>query len=134
MGPLDSVPAIRRIDTSRTDLLAIEIAGPVTGSDVENLYGLLEGAYALHDRIDLLVRWPAGEEVDWQKVAPATVEEARDHAKGHIQRCAAIGKRSDVSSLLRALGAGSAGEYRRFSEEEEDEAWAWIEAPARAGS
>ena len=55
MHPMDSVPAIRRLDTGRTDLLAIEIAGAVTGADVENLYGLLEGAYALHDRIDLLV-------------------------------------------------------------------------------
>ena len=127
MHPMDAVPAIRRLDTDRTDLLAIEIAGPVTGADVENLYGLLEGAYALNDRIDLLVRWPEPEEVDWQKIAPKTVEEARDHASRHIRRCAAIGGRGDVSSLLRTLGAGAAEEFRRFPEDEEDAAWAWID-------
>lgn len=126
MHPLEAVPAIRRIDTDRTDLLAIEIAGPVTGNDVENLYGLLEGAYALHERIDLLVRWSHAEEVEWEEVAPNTVEEAREHARGHIRRCAAIGARGDVSSLLRELGIGSAQEFRQFAEDEEDEAWAWI--------
>jgi hypothetical protein len=132
MHPMDSVPAIRRLDTGRTDLLAIEIAGAVTGADVENLYGLLEGAYALHDRIDLLVRWPEAEHVDWQQVARETVEEARDHASRHIRRCAAIGGRGDVSALLRALGSDSAAEYRRFAEDQEDEAWAWIEAEPAA--
>lgn len=127
MHPMEAVPAIRRIDTDRRDLLAIEIAGPVTGNDVENLYGLLEGAYALHDRIDLLVRWTEDGEVEWQKVAPNTVEEARDHARGHIRRCAAIGRRGDISSLLRSLGSGAAEEYRHFPADEEDEAWAWIE-------
>ena len=126
MSPLDSSPAIRRLDSPRTDLLAIEIAGPVTGNDVENLYGLLEGAYTLHERIDFLVRWPEAEQVDWQKVAPRTVEEARDHARSHIRRCAAIGGKGDVSSLLRALGLGSAEEYRRFSEDEEEAAWQLI--------
>jgi hypothetical protein len=132
MHPLDSVPAIRRIETDRTNLLAIEIVGPVTGADVENLYGLLEGAYTLHERIDLLVRWPDGEEVDWQAVAPATVEEARDHVKHHIRRCAAIGDSGEIASLLRALGSGSAEEYRRFPEDEEEQAWAWIDAEAPA--
>ena len=127
MHPMDAVPAIRRIDTARPDLLAIEIAGPVTGNDVENLYGLLEGAYALHERIDLLVRWTEAEGVEWQKVAPNTVEEARNHARGHIRRCAAIGGRGDVSSLLRTLGADGAEQFRRFSGEEEDEAWDWID-------
>lgn len=126
MHPMQAVPAVRRLDTERTDLLAIEIAGPVTGNDVENLYGLLEGAYALHERIDLLVRWAEAEGVDWNNIAPNTVEEARSHARGHIRRCAAVGGRGDVSSLLRTLGADAAEEYRRFSEDEESQAWDWI--------
>jgi hypothetical protein len=68
--------------------------------------------------------------VEWQKVAPNTVEEARDHARGHIRRCAAIGRRVDVASLLRSLGSDAAEEYRQFSEDEEEEAWEWIEGEA----
>ena len=80
MRPLDTVPAVRRLETDRSDVLAIEIAGPMTGADVENLYGLLEGAYALNDRIDLLVRWPDGEDVDWNGIASDTLRAARDEA------------------------------------------------------
>jgi hypothetical protein len=127
MGLLDSVPAIRRLESGRTDLLAIEIAGPVTGADVENLHGLLEGAYALHDQIDVLVRWADGEEVDWTKIAAGTVAEARDHAARHIRRYAAVGGSGDVSSLVKRL-AGTVGEYRSFPKEREAEAWAWIDA------
>jgi hypothetical protein len=130
MHPLDSVPAVRRLDTDRSDVLAIEFAGPVTGADVENLYGLLEGAYTLHDQIDLLVRWADGDEVDWEKVKPATVAEARDHAARHIRRYAAVGERGDLSSLLKRL-VGSVGEHRRFAADEEEKAWEWIGARPR---
>jgi len=127
MHPLEAVPAIRRIDTDRSDLLAVEIARPMTGADVENLYGLLEGAYALHPQIDLLVRWPEAEDVAWPEVAPDTVAEAREHARRHIRRCAAVGGSGDVSSLMRTLG-GESAEYRRFSGDEEAEAWSWVGA------
>lgn len=42
---LDPIPAISRIETDRSDVFAVEIKGHVTAGDVENLYGLLEGAY-----------------------------------------------------------------------------------------
>lgn len=131
MRPLDTVPAVRRLETDRSDVLAIEIAGPVTGADVENLYGLLEGAYALNDRIDLLVRWPDGEDVDWNGIAPDTLRAARDEAARHVSRYAAVGASGDISALLKRL-TGSVGEFRRFPKEQEAEAWAWIGAAERA--
>ena len=53
MNFLDTVPAIRRIDTDRDDLFAIDVVGYVSAADAENLFGLLEAAYALHPRIDV---------------------------------------------------------------------------------
>ncbi len=50
MHSLDPVPAVRRIETDRSDACAFEIVGHVSPADIENLYGLLEGAYALHRR------------------------------------------------------------------------------------
>ena len=126
MHPLASVPAIRRLDVDRNDLFAIEIFGTVTPADVENLYGLLEGAYAISDRIDLFVRWTDGEDVDWTDVARDTLEDAHDHARRHLRRCAAVGSSGDVSALLRAVGLDEAEEYRRFGLDEEEQAWAWL--------
>ena len=66
---LEPASAIRRIDADRDDLLAVDVSGHVTPSDVENFYGLLEGAYALHEKIDVLVRATDFESADWDDVS-----------------------------------------------------------------
>ena len=48
-----------------SDLCALEIVGHFTANDLENAYGLLEGAYAVHDKVDLLVRISRYEGFDW---------------------------------------------------------------------
>ncbi|HWK13302.1 MAG TPA: STAS/SEC14 domain-containing protein [Rhizobiaceae bacterium] len=126
MNPLDAVPAVRRLQTSRPDLVAFEIAGSLSGPDVENLYGLLEGAYVLHSEIDLIVRASDNETVQWSKVAGDTVEEGREHARSHIRRCASVGGKGGVDSLVQEICGGSAAEYRHFGREEEADAWVWL--------
>ena len=61
----ETPPSIRRIETDRSDACAFEITGHITAADVENLYGLLEAEYALHDKLDLLVLIHDYEGFDW---------------------------------------------------------------------
>ena len=56
MPARDPLPAIRRIDTHRGNLCALDIVGHFTAADLENAYGLLEAAYSEHDTVDLLVK------------------------------------------------------------------------------
>ena len=126
MHPLDSVPAVRRLDTDRDDLVALEIAGPLSGADVENLYGLLEGAYALHEKIDLIVLARDDEAVEWADVSEQTIEEGHDHARDHIRRCAVVGGSNGIASVVKAIGKTSQSDYRRFTLDEAGEAWDWI--------
>ncbi|TKT80093.1 STAS/SEC14 domain-containing protein [Aquamicrobium sp. LC103] len=128
MHPLDPIPAIRRIDTDRPDLFAVEIAGHVSASDVENLYGLLEGAYALHDRLDLLVRVVNYDGVDWTGVSSRTTEEGRNHAIEHVRRCAAVGGPDWTSSVGGFFSPSVPVELRYFDLEDEAAAWRWIGA------
>lgn len=128
MHPLESVPAVRRLDTDRSDVFAIEITNHVRAADVENLYGLLEGAYALHDRLDLFVRFRDCDGVDWSEVSHDTARDGREHAHQHIRRCAIVGPDAVARELRGFLDLSNAGETRRFGSEEEAEAWAWIEA------
>ena len=126
---LDSVPAVRRVDTPRADLQAFDIVGHVNSADVENLFGLLEAAYALHPRVDVLIRMIDNEGIDWAEVAPGTIEQGRDHARRHVRRCAIIG---DGSSLAAAQGLfldATPVELRQFSPQDEEAAWAWVEEP-----
>ena len=125
MNPLDAVPAVRRLQTDRPDLVALEIAGSLSGADVENLYGLLEGAYVLHAEIDLIVRAADNETVEWAKVAQDTLAEGRLHARTHIRRCATVGGAGGIASLVREF-SGGATEYRHFPREEEAGAWVWL--------
>ena len=128
LHPLDRVPAVRRIDTDRTDAFAVEISGYVTAADVENLYGLLEGAYELHDQIDVLVRLVDYEGADWAAVNRHTTEEGREHALKHVRRCAAVGEPDWTSRVGGFFGSDLPVELRHFPSAREDEAWEWIGA------
>jgi hypothetical protein len=124
---LDSVPAVRRIDTGRPDLQAFDIVGHVSTSDIENLFGLLEAAYALHPRNDVLIRLIDIEGVDWADADPETIKQGKADARRHVRRCAIVG---EAGAILAAHGAlfldADPVEVRQFPPDEEDAAWAWL--------
>lgn len=128
MHSLDPVPAVRHIQTDRDDVFAMEIVGEVTSADVENLYGLLEGAYELHDQLDVLVRATEFEAVDWSGVSEATMREGREHAEAHIRRCATVGGPDWTQQLTGFFAPATPVEVRYFAAEDEAAAWEWIGA------
>lgn len=128
MRPLERVPAVRRIDTNRSDVFAVEITDEFTSADAENLCGLLEGAYALHPRIDLLVRLRDLVVVDLTDLEDDTLALLRSHTHDNVGNCAVIGEtrwHSDIESLF---SFSSSTTLRHFDSEEETEAWAWLSA------
>lgn len=128
LHPLEPIPAVRRLDTTRSDLFAVEIAGHVSEADIENLCGLLEGAYLVHPQIDILMRFVDHDGADWSEVPAATIEDGRTQAARHVRRCAAIGDSAVTRHFLRIFAPAGNSEARRFSTGEEPEAWAWLDA------
>ncbi|TPK94701.1 STAS/SEC14 domain-containing protein [Mesorhizobium sp. B2-4-12] len=128
MNFLQSVPAIRRIETSRDDLFAIDVVGHVSAADAENLFGLLEAAYLLHPRIDVAVRIVDHEGVDWADISDETIKKGAVHALEHIGRCAAIGAPDWTPNARHALPASSPVEFKHFELEDEAAAWEWLGA------
>lgn len=127
MNFLESVPAIRRIDTDREDLFAIDVVGHVSAADAENLFGLLKAAYALHPRIDVLVRILDHDGVDWRGLSQETIEQGKTDALKYVGRCAAIGEPNwipRVEGLFTSLPV----ELRHFPTPDEAAAWAWLDA------
>jgi hypothetical protein len=125
---LEAVPAVRRIDTDRDDLLAIDVVGHVTAADAENLFGLLEAAYALHPKIDVLVRMIDHDGVDWVDVSDETLEQGTAHAVEHVGRCAAVGEPNWVPDARSLLSASLPVDLRHFAAEDEASAWEWLGA------
>ncbi|MHA6641942.1 SpoIIAA family protein [Mesorhizobium sp. A623] len=127
MNSLESVPAIRRIDTDRDDLLAVDIVGHVSAADAENLFGLLEAAYALHPKIDVLVRLIEHDGVDWAELSRQTLERGKANAIEHVQRCATVGE-PNWTGQVQGLFTTLPTDLRHFDTEDEPDAWAWLGA------
>lgn len=127
MHSLDAVPAIRRIDTDRADLLAVDIVGHVSPADAENLFGLLEAAYALHPKIDVLVRLVEYEDIDWIGLSARTLENGKARALEYVRRCATIGE-PDWTGQVQGLFTTLHVDLRHFDAENESEAWNWLDA------
>ena len=125
---LEPASAIRRIDTDRDDLLALDISGEVTPSDIENFYGLLEGAYALHEKIDILVRAAEFESADWNGVSEDTISEGRTRAEQRVRRCAAVGGPDWTKRLGGFFATDVPVEIRYFNADSEADAWRWLGA------
>ena len=127
MNFLDAVPAIRQIDTDRGDLFAFDVVGHVTAADAENLFGLLEAAYALHPKIDTLVRLVDYDDTDWAGLSKQTLERGKANALEHIRRCATVGKPNWIRRV-EGLFTPIPVELRHFDAENEPDAWAWLGA------
>ena len=127
MNMLESVPAVRRIDTARRDLHAFDIVGHVSPADIENLFGLLEAACAIDPRIDVLLRISDNEGVDWQGVSPDTMRQGKALASEHVRRCAVVGDRAGLAAIHGIFLDTRPVEFREFPYDNEDVAWDWIE-------
>jgi hypothetical protein len=132
MNFLESVPAVRRIETDRDDLFAVDIVGHVTSADFENLFGLLEAACALHDHIDVMVRFVDHDGIDWSEISMETLEAAQAQVAAHVTRCAIVGEMDWASRIRQWLSRPSSTEFRHFPETDEQSAWDWLKA-ARTG-
>ncbi|MGX5802411.1 STAS/SEC14 domain-containing protein [Bradyrhizobium sp. Arg314] len=128
MNFLEAVPAIRRIETNRDALFAIDVVGDVSPADAENLFGLLEAAYALHPRIDVLVRLTDHESVDWANISQDTLKQGMADAMEHVVRCAVIGKPNWASLVTGVFPKALPFEFKRFDADDEDAAWQWLGA------
>lgn len=126
MPMLESMPAVRRIDTNRADLHAFDVVGVVSSADLENLFGLMEAAYALHPHIDLLLRVTDCDGVDLGDVDSETMKEGKANASEHVGRCAVVGDRVGLAAADSLFVISRAVEVKEFGPDEEDAAWTWV--------
>lgn len=135
MPAIDPLPAIRQIETDRTDLCALEIVGHFSSADLENAYGLLEAAYEHHEKVDLLVRIRDYEGFDWSAVFDEATIRGKARALRRIRKYAVIGGPAWMRPVMAVFGPLTSIKTRHFSAGREAEAWAWVGgAPMPPGS
>ncbi|WP_157015773.1 SpoIIAA family protein [Mesorhizobium xinjiangense] len=124
----ENPPNIRRIETDREDAYAFEITGHITAADMENMYGLLEGAYELHDKIDLLVLVHNYEGFDWAAALKEPTMVGKTHALKHIRKYAVVGGPGWMRAMLALFKPFMSMEMEHFEAGKADEAWQWLGA------
>ncbi|RCS25422.1 STAS/SEC14 domain-containing protein [Phyllobacterium salinisoli] len=130
MRPETTIPVVRQIPTNRADVFAFTIEGHLTSADIENVYGLLEGAYEQHDKIDLLVRLDGYEGFDWNAAFKDTTLSMQTRSLKHIRRYAIVGGPTWIHMSAGLLKPFLSIEMKTFDSAEEAEAWKWIGAEA----
>ena len=128
MRPLEPVPAIRRIETDREDLCALEVVGHFNAADLENAYGLLEAAYSMREKIDLLVRITHYEGFDWSAAFTESTIRGKTHALRHLRKYAVVGGPLWMRTVMGIFGPLTSIETRCFDAADEKSAWAWLGA------
>ena len=128
MRPLEQVPAVRRIDTDRADLCALDVVGELGSADIENAFGLIEAAQIGHDRIDLMIRLSDYEGVGWDGLLGAAALGGKREALRHVHKCAILGGPAWISAGFGLAGLLAPMESRHFDEAEEASAWEWLGA------
>jgi hypothetical protein len=122
----DPLPAIRRIETDRGDLCALEIVGHFTANDLENAYGLLEAAYTEHEKVDLLVRMGRYDGFDWSAIVNRRTIGGKTQALRHIRKYAVVGGPAWISPMLVCCKPLTSIKLKHFAVGDETKAWEWI--------
>src|SRR5690606_17835959 len=96
--------------------------------DIENMFGLLEGACELHDLIDVIVVVHDYEGFDWNALWREETYQNKSHALRHTRKGARVVAASWLTAAIgRAKPFTSIGNTQ-FNLDELEEAWAWIGA------
>lgn len=124
----EPLPSIRKVGTSRDDLCALDIAGRLTQADIENAYGLVEGEFASHDKIDLIVRVRDFEGFDWASAFNLDILRRKMRAIGRIRCYALVGGPAWLRLLTMLSAPFISTQIRCFAAGDEPDAWKWLKA------
>ena len=91
-------------------------------------FGLLEASYALHPKIDVLVRMVDHDGVDWSEISDETLKQGKTDALRHVARCAAIGDPDWTVDVQGWFEPTLPVEIRHFDAADEMSAWQWLGA------
>jgi hypothetical protein len=126
MTATEPLPVIRRIDTDRADLCALEIVGHFTAADLQNAYGILEAAYTDHEKIDLFVRVSYYDGFDWDVASSGATIRGKVNALRHIRKYAVVGGPTWVRAIISIFAPLTSVKTKHFDAADEAAAWEWI--------
>jgi hypothetical protein len=128
VGDGRSASAIRRRVHPRPTLLAFEIAGKITKSDIEDMARQVDGAFDAYDRIDILLIMSDFEGMDAGAAFDGEALASQARSIRHVRKYGVVGAPAWARAMIEVSDFLSPVEAKTFDLAEEAAAWAWIEA------
>lgn len=122
------VPALRLIPTNRSDVVAFAWNGTISPSEAAELVRTCERALERHERIRLLGRIERLGGIVPGAFARSGLAAFKWRARHKIDRYAVVGGGRLLDTWIKTVPRLFRVEVRRFDLDQEDAAWAWIEA------
>ena len=127
-----SAAAIRRRPTPRATLLAFDITGKISKSDIEGMARQIDGAFDIHDKIDILLIMTDFEGMDAGAVFDGEALGAQARSIRHVRKYGVVGAPGWARAMIELGDLLTPVEAKTFDLAEQDAAWAWIEDGAPA--
>lgn len=126
-APRDS--AIRFLPTTKSNVLAFEIDGVMSSEEMPAVIKKLEGFFASHDKVRLLNRMTHFGGFDPSILMQSGLVSMKLSAMEKVERYAIVGAPGWMRKVIDVINPVFHDiDMRAFPAEQEDDAWAWLEA------
>lgn len=122
-------PAIRFMPTSKSNVLAFEIDGLITSEEIPDAIKQLEDFFATQDKVRMLNRMKHFGGFDPSILMQSSLISMKLTAMNKLERYAIVGAPSWMRKVVGVINPlFSDVDMQTFSADQEDQAWAWLEA------
>ncbi len=123
------MPAFRFLKTSKADVLAFEINGVITAEEMPSVMQEFETFLDTHEKIRLLNRMTHFGGFDPSVLLQSGLVSMKLAAIKKVERYAIVGAPVWMGKIIKTLNPVFSGlDMRTFTADQEDEAWAWLDA------
>jgi hypothetical protein len=118
--------SIRRLETTRPDLFAFEVAGRIHAPDIEAMAGIISRAFDTLGEIDIIIVIREWQGIDLGAALDQQALSVQARANSHVRRYAVVGAPGWAEAMIGLFAPLTPVEEKTFDLAEEAKAWAWI--------
>jgi hypothetical protein len=131
--PEDKAPAVTFIPTSNENVLAFEMNGMISSDEMPHITETFDRFLESHDKVHLLNHVRSFGGFEPAALMQSSLFSMKYAAKQKVDRYAVIGGPHWMQTVITTMSPFFPSiEMKSFAEEEEDEAWAWVQAKPAA--
>lgn len=119
--------AILRLETKRSDLAAFEIIGKITEEDMAWMAEQVDGAFELHDRIDLMLIMTNFDGAEAAAVLNGEAASVSLKSLRHLRKYGVVGAPGWARAMIETMKWLTPVEEKTFELHEAAAAWQWID-------